>query len=80
MFLRALPDMRMHVEDVISEGDRAAVRWRFEATHAGNAFGFDATNRRVEMRGTTWLTIRNGKIVEGWDTWNFGGLMQSLRE
>jgi steroid delta-isomerase-like uncharacterized protein len=78
-FLAALPDMRMHVEDVVGEGDRAAVRWRVEATHAGDGFGFPATNQRVQARGTTWLTVRNGQIVEGWDTWNFGGLMQFLR-
>jgi predicted ester cyclase len=69
----------MHVEDVVGEGDRAAVRWRVEATHAGDGFGFPATNQRVQARGTTWLTVRNGQIVEGWDTWNFGGLMQFLR-
>jgi steroid delta-isomerase-like uncharacterized protein len=76
-FLGALPDMRVFVEDVVGEGDRAAVRWRIEATHAGDALG-PATHKPVRVRGTTWLRVRNGQIVEGWDTWNFGGLLQSL--
>jgi hypothetical protein len=27
----------------------------------------------------TWLIIRDGKIVEGWDAWNQGALVQSLQ-
>lgn len=78
-FLAALPDVRIEVEDVVAEGDRAAVRWRAVGTHAGDGFGFPATKQQVHIRGTTWLTIRDGRIVEGWDTWNLGGLIESLR-
>jgi hypothetical protein len=31
------------------------------------------------VRGTTWMTVRDGKIVEGYDTWNVTGLVESLR-
>ena len=79
MFLAALPDVRIEVEDVISDGERAAVRWRAVGTHAGDGFGFPATKQHVHVRGTTWMTVRNGRIVEGWDTWNLGGLLESLR-
>jgi hypothetical protein len=27
----------------------------------------------------TWLRFRNGKLVEDWDAWNMGGLMQKLQ-
>jgi steroid delta-isomerase-like uncharacterized protein len=79
MFLDALPDVRIEVEDVVAEGDRAAVRWRAVGTHAGEGFGFPATKQQVHVRGTTWMTVRDGRIVEGWDTWNLGGLLESLR-
>ena len=79
MFLSALPDVRIEVEDVVAEGDRAAVRWRATGTHAGDGFGFPATKQQVHVRGTTWMTVRDGRIVEGWDTWNLGGLLESLR-
>jgi steroid delta-isomerase-like uncharacterized protein len=79
MFLAALPDVRIEVEDVVAEGERAAVRWRAVGTHAGDGFGFPATRQQVHVRGTTWMTVRDGRIVEGWDTWNLGGLLESLR-
>jgi steroid delta-isomerase-like uncharacterized protein len=79
MFFAALPDIRLEIEDIVTEGDRAAVRWRAVGTHTGDGFGFPATRQSVNIRGTSWLVIRDGKLVEGWDTWNLGGLLESLR-
>ena len=80
MFLSALPDVKIVIEDILAEGDRAAVRWRAVGTHGGEGFGFRATNQPVEVRGTTWMIVRDGQIVEGFDTWNAGALVQTLRE
>lgn len=79
VFLSALPDVRIEIEDILAEGDRAAVRWRAYGTHTGDGFGFPATNKKVEVRGTSWLTVKDGKAIQGWDTWNLGGLVESLR-
>jgi predicted ester cyclase len=79
MFLSALPDVHIDVEDVISDGDRAAVRWRARGTHTGHGFGFAPTHERIDVRGTTWLVVHGDKIVEGWDTWNLEGMLSSLR-
>ena len=79
MFLAALPDVRIVIEDIVADGERAAVRWRAEGTHAGEGFGFPATKQSVNVRGTTWLTVRDGKVVEGWDTWTLGGVLEPLR-
>jgi steroid delta-isomerase-like uncharacterized protein len=79
LFLQALPDMRITIEDILSEGERAAVRWKVRGTHTGNLFGIEPTHRHVEARGTSWFRIRDGKLAEGWDTWNLGGLLDSLR-
>ncbi|HYU25468.1 MAG TPA: ester cyclase [Thermoanaerobaculia bacterium] len=80
MFLSALPDVRIEIEDILAEGERAAVRWRAVGTHSGEGFGFRATNQPIEVRGTTWMIVRHGKIVEGFDTWNLGAMMHALRE
>jgi steroid delta-isomerase-like uncharacterized protein len=80
VFLGALPDVRIEIEDILSspDGKRAAVRWHAYGTHAGEGFGFKATNRNIDVRGTTWLVVEDGKVVEGWDTWNLNGLIASL--
>lgn len=79
VFLNALPDMHITVEDVLSEGDRAVVRWRVRATHTGDLLGIPPSHRKIDFRGMSWLTVRDGKLAEGWDTWNLGGLLDSLR-
>lgn len=77
--LDAFPDMRVEVEDTAADGDHVVVRWNAKATHRGAGLGMAASGRPVEFRGMTWLTFRDGVIVEGWDSWNLGRLLQSLQ-
>lgn len=79
MLLSAFPDLRIVVEDTVAEGDDVVVRWRVAGTHGGDGLGFKATQRPVQFRGLTWLRFANGKLVEGWDGWNQGALVQSLQ-
>lgn len=79
VFLSALPDVSIEIEDILSEGDRAAVRWRARGTHTGEGFGFPGTNQTIDVRGTTWLRVHEGKVLEGWDTWNLGDMIGTLR-
>ena len=72
------PDLQLTVEDIIAEGDKVAVRWRASATHRGHGLGVPATDQPVSFRGITWAEFRNGKVIRGWDSWNLGGLVQSL--
>ena len=76
--LGAFPDLDIVVDDCIEEGAKTSVRWHVTATHTGDALGFPATGRRVSFRGMTWLEFKDGRIVRGWDSWNIGGLLQSL--
>ena len=79
VFLSGLPDLHITVEDVISEGHQAVVRWRVRATHSGELLGAQPTHRKVDFLGMSWVTVRHGKLAEGWDAWNLGGLLESLR-
>jgi ketosteroid isomerase-like protein len=57
--------MRFEVLDVVSEDDRAAVRWRATGTFNGTKpfEGLQPTGASVEMEGLDLLTIRDGKLV-----------------
>jgi steroid delta-isomerase-like uncharacterized protein len=80
VFLSAFPDMVMTVEGTVAEGDDVVVRWAFAGTHRGDGLGFPATGRRVSFRGMTGIRFSGDKMMEGWDCWNQGGLIQSLRD
>jgi predicted ester cyclase len=55
------------------------VRWAAEGTHRGELLGIAATGLHIAIRGMTWLRLSNGRIVEGWDSWNQGRLMSELQ-
>jgi steroid delta-isomerase-like uncharacterized protein len=76
--LEAFPDLVIEVDDCIEDGSKTVARWHVTATHTGDALGFPATNRKVAFRGMSWVEFTDGRIVRGWDSWNLGGLLQSL--
>ena len=79
MLLNAFPDIRVTVNQVVAEGDSVVVRWSAAGTHLGDSLGFRATSTAVTFNGMTWLRLVNGQIVEGWDAWNQGQLLEILR-
>jgi steroid delta-isomerase-like uncharacterized protein len=77
--LQVFPDLAMTVEDTVEQGTKVAVRWTATATHAGHGLGMPPTNRRVSFRGMTWLELRDGRVIRGWDSWNLGALIADLQ-
>jgi steroid delta-isomerase-like uncharacterized protein len=77
--LGAFPDFEVQIDQIISDGDDVVVRWSAKGTHLGESLGIPASNRPAGFRGMTWLKFRDGKIVEGWDAWNQGRLIQDLQ-
>lgn len=77
-FRNAFPDIEIVVEDAIAEGDKVAARCTVRATHAGDGLGFAATQRPVEFTGIALVRVRDGKIVEAWNNFDFMGLFQQV--
>lgn len=77
-FTSAFPDLRVHVEDAIEQGDRVAMRFTATGTHSGDGLGFPATNRPMRVSGMTIARVAGGKFVEGWNVFDALGMMQQL--
>lgn len=77
--LRAgFPDVRFEIEDLFGTGDRVAVRWRFEATHAGPFQGHAATGRPVTQTANVIYQFKDGKIWRAWIQVDRLGLLQQI--
>lgn len=76
--LGLLPDLQVNVLRCIAEGEDACVLWEATGKHTGEGLGFVPTQKQVLFRGTTWFRIVDGRIVEGWDSWNHDGLFATL--
>lgn len=70
-FLAAYPDLQITVEDTVTEGDKIAARCTVKATHAGEGLGVAPTNQPIEFTGLTIVKIKDGKIVEAWNEFDF---------
>ncbi len=77
-YLHAFPDLQLTVDDMIVEGCRAAVVWTLRGTHRGTLMNIPPTERAVCVRGTSVLTIENGKIKRALRIWDLAGLLRSI--
>jgi steroid delta-isomerase-like uncharacterized protein len=77
-FLNAFPDIDVTVEDLVAEGDKVAARCSVRGKHTGDSLGFSATHAPVEFTGISIVRIKDGKIVEAWNNFDFMKMYQQL--
>jgi predicted ester cyclase len=61
--IRAFPDIRYTVLELVAEGDRVAVRWQWTGTHAGPFRGFEPTHKSVTDAGMAIFTFSGARIA-----------------
>ena len=74
----ALPDTRIVIEDIFADGDRVAVRVTLQGTHTGNGLGLAPTGRSVRIQGIVIVRMQDGRIKEGWNSYDQLGLLRQL--
>jgi steroid delta-isomerase-like uncharacterized protein len=70
-FRGAFPDVDIIVEDLIAEGDKVAARCSVRGKHTGDHLAVAASNAPVEFTGIAIVRIKDGKIVEAWNNFDF---------
>jgi steroid delta-isomerase-like uncharacterized protein len=78
MFRTAFPDMVFNIDEMISEGDRVAVRLTGTGTHQGRLGDLAPTGRRVRIGGAAIHHVKNGRIAETYEFVDRMGLRQQL--
>ncbi len=60
----AVPDFTIEAEKIVSDGDAVFAHWHMRGTFTGAPFyGLAATGRPIDLRGTDYFTVRNGKVA-----------------
>ena len=77
-FRAAFPDIKITVEETVTEGDKIAGLCKVKATHEGDHLGFAATKKPIEISGLILVKLKDGKIVEAWNHFDFMKLYQQL--
>jgi steroid delta-isomerase-like uncharacterized protein len=74
----AFPDLTTTIDDIVIEGDRAAIRWHSSGTHEHSLLGVPATKRTVEVSGATFARFAGDLIAEEFVTWDPRSLLSAL--
>jgi len=77
-FRNAFPDLAVEVQDMVTEGDRTAMRFVLRATHRVSVFGEEPTDGDLALDGTTIYRFVDGIIVEDWEMMDEGQLRRQL--
>jgi steroid delta-isomerase-like uncharacterized protein len=75
LWFAAFPDIVLHQDDVLIDGDRAVIVGRMAATHAGDFFGLPASGRHFEAQIAFVLKFADGAVVEERRIYDFTGLL-----
>jgi steroid delta-isomerase-like uncharacterized protein len=74
----AFPDLQTVIDDIVIEGDQAAVRWHSTGSHEHSFLGVPATKRQVQVSGATFARFDDDRIVEEHVTWDPRTLLTAL--
>ncbi|MFC9504484.1 ester cyclase [Streptomyces sp. NPDC057002] len=74
----AFPDLVTTIDEIVVEGDRAAIRWHSTGTHVNSFLGVPPTGRHVDVSGATFARFDGDRIVEEHVTWDPRALLSAL--
>lgn len=76
--LRAMPDIRHDIQEVISDGSTIAARAIVTGTLKGDFAGIAANGRSFKVDQGLFANVRDGKIVEAWEIVDTASLLRQL--
>jgi steroid delta-isomerase-like uncharacterized protein len=78
IYLSALHDTRIEVEELVAEGDKVMSRVALRGTHGGDLGGMPPTGKTFTVSAFTVFRIVEGRIAEEWEILDELGMMHQL--
>lgn len=72
------PDIAVHDDVVIAQGDMVAVLATWRGTHTGHFLGFEPTGRTVEMQGIVLWRVHDAQLAERWAVLDYDSLFAAI--
>ena len=74
----AFPDVEVTFDCMFAEGDLVAYQTTWRGTHRGAWRDIAPTGKRVAWRATAFRRVVDGRVVEGWGTYDWLGVLEQL--
>lgn len=72
------PDLRFEIEDIVSDGDRVAVRARLRGTNLGPWRNREPTGLSIDVEHMFFLRFQDGHLTEVFELLDQGALRRQL--
>jgi steroid delta-isomerase-like uncharacterized protein len=77
-YVRAFPDLKFTVLDMVAENDKVVALWNISGTHKGEFRGLAATGKKISVDGITISQLASGKIIDSYVSLDLWSMMQQL--
>ena len=75
-FLAAFPDLHVHLEDMVADGEKLVIRYTVHGTHNGELMGIPPTGKQISIGGIAIDRFEDGQSVEHWEIIDQLSMMQ----
>ena len=73
-------DVEFTIVDAFGQVDKIVKYWNFKGTHTGDFFGIPASGNKLDLSGTTLVSIKNGKIAREQDFFDMMSMLNQLQQ
>jgi steroid delta-isomerase-like uncharacterized protein len=78
-YVRAIPDLEWELRsEPIAAGDGVAYEWTLSGTNTGTFMGIPARNQKINLKGMSFVRIKDGKIIYKADYYDAATLNKQL--
>lgn len=61
--IKGFHDVQWNIQELIADGDKVMIRWKFQGTHTGQFDIYAATGKAVTNDGLGIYTLKDGKVI-----------------
>lgn len=61
--VNSFKDAQWNIQEMIAEGDKVMVKWKFQGTHTGQFTSYAATGKAVNSDGWGIYQLKDGKVI-----------------
>ena len=77
-YITGFSNREFTILEVVGQGNRLVKHWNFKGTHTGDFFGMPASGNKLNLSGTTMVTMKDGKIAKEQDFFDVMSMVNQL--
>jgi|ERR1043165_1307855 steroid delta-isomerase-like uncharacterized protein len=74
----AFPDLHFNVRQTVEENEKVAILWMARGTHQGRYNNIPPTGKKMQISGTSFFELKNGKITSAVFLWDGADVLRQM--